>query len=134
MEPRQEYYSLNLSRKNIFNFISPAFGCTPNPPTSEETITDIQIFSDKAYNSNYSSEDNLAGIVDIFVLYRDSGYHRYALKNFIENENPVPDNIIFLLNSAPTSAEIFQFTINYYQDGLDLDEYQFTTTPIIITN
>ena len=68
MIPITEFYSSNLKSLPSFNFISTAYACSPPIPTSEETITDIQIYSNKPFNDDYSTDENLAEIFDVFVL------------------------------------------------------------------
>lgn len=134
MFPVGEYYSLNTKRLNSFSFLPSAFACSPPIPVSEEMITDVEIFSNRNFNSEYTSGENLAELFEVVVLYRNSGYQRSNLNEFLSSEPNVPDEIFLLLKSAPETTEPIQFTVKYSQDGIDMDSYEFTTKAVVITN
>jgi len=134
MIPVGESYSLNSERVNSFSLIPSAFACSPPIAVSEETITDIDIFSNRSFNSEYIFGENLDELFEVIFLYRGSGYQRSNLKEFLSSEPNVPDEILLVLKSAPETTEPIQFTVKYSQDGIDMDSYEFTTEPVIITN
>lgn len=134
MFPVLESYSLNLERLNSFSLIPSAFACSPPIPVSEEMITDIEIFSNRNFNSEYTSGENLAELFEIVVLYRGSGYQLSNLNEFLSSEPNVPDEIFLVLKSAPVTTEPIQFTIKYSQNGIDMDSYEFTTEAVVIIN
>lgn len=134
MFPIGEHYSFNMDQLKSFSLFPSALACTYPIPVSEEIITGIQIFSDKDFNSEYASGDNLADLFDVVVLYLDSGYQRYDLTNFLSTDPNVPNEIILLLKSAPETTDRIQLTVQYSQDGIDLDSYEFTTNPVVITD
>ena len=134
MFPVGEYYSMNSERFNSFSLIPSAFACSPPIPVSEEMITDIGIFSNRNFNSEYTSGENLVDLFEIIVLYRGSGYQLSNLNEFLSSEPNVPDEILLVLKSAPETTEPIQFTVKYSQNGIDMDSYEFTTESIVITN
>lgn len=134
MFPIGEYYSMNSERVNSFSLIPSAFACSPPIPVSEEMITNIEIFSNRNFNSEYTSGENLADLFEIVILYRGSGYQLSNLNEFLSSEPNVPDEIFLVLKSAPETTEPIQFTVKYSQNGLDMDSYEFTTEAIVITN
>tara|TARA_R110002050_G_C8944347_1_gene512839 strand:+ start:806 stop:1393 length:588 start_codon:yes stop_codon:yes gene_type:complete len=134
MFPIGESYSLNSEQLNSFSLLPSAFACSPPIAISEEIITDIDIFSNRSFNSEYTSTENIAELFEIVVLYRNSGYQRSNLNEFLSSEPNVPDEIFLVLKSAPETTEPIQFTVKYSQDGIDMDSYEFTTVTIVITN
>ena len=134
MFPVGESYSLNSERFDSFSFIPSAFACSPSIMVSEEVITDIEIFSNRNFNSEYTSGENLAELFEIVFLYRNKGYQRSTLSEFLSSEPNVPDELFLVLKSAPETTEPIQFTIKYSQDGIDMDSYEFTTEAVVITN
>lgn len=134
MFPVAKYYALNTVRPNSFSLMPSAFACSPPIPVSEETITDIQIFSNKNFNSEYAIGENLADLFEIIVFYGGSGYQRSTLNEFLSSEPNVPDEIFLALKSAPATTKPVQFTVNYSQNGIDMNSYEFTTQAIVITN
>jgi len=134
MFPVGESYALNSKPLNSFSFIPSAFACSPPIPVSEEMITDIEIFSSRNFNSEYTSGENLAELFEIVVLYRNSGYQQSNLNDFLSSEPNVPDEIFLVLKSAPETTDPIQFTVKYSQDGIDMDSYQFSTEEVVITN
>ncbi len=134
MFPVTEFYSLNTKLHHSFSLIPSAFACSPLIPVSEEVITDIEIFSDRDFNSSYSSGDNLADVFEVIVFTFNTGYHRYDLINFLSYEPIVPDKIFLLLKVTPETTEPIQFTVKYSQNGIDMNSFEFTTEPIFITN
>lgn len=132
MFPVGKSYSTNLKKKTSFLSTNVAFACSPVIPVSEEIVTGIEIFSDKNFNSEYTSGNNLAELFDVVVLYRSSDYQRYDLNEFVSSEPNVPDEIFLLLKSAPETTDQFQFKIQYSQDGIDMDFHEFTTNRVVI--
>lgn len=134
MIPTGESYTAQAYNKLRFTIWSKAYACSPSIITSDETVTDVQIFGDKNYSNEFSSEDNIASLFDIIVYYDRKGYQKFSLSEFISSKPEVPAEIILLPNTAPSSINSFQFTVKYFQDGLEMDEYEFTTESIVIKN
>lgn len=133
MFPIGEFYSLSSKQLHSFSLIPSALACSPPIPVSAEIITGIEIFSNRNFNSEYISADNLAELFEVVVLYRGSGYQRSTLNEFLSSEPTVPDEIFLLLNLAPESTEPIQFTVKYSQDGVDMESYEFTSNAVVVT-
>jgi hypothetical protein len=131
--PISEYYSSNTLPTSFFSFFPEAYACSPPIPVSEERISDIRIFSNQGYNSNFSAEDNLSKLFDVVTFYRSKGYNRLGLNEFISSNPFVPDELFLIPNSAPETTEPITFKIQYYQDGIDLDYFENTTKSLVIT-
>lgn len=125
MVPIADYYSLNSDRNYAVSFIPAAVACSPPIPVSEEVITDIQIYVD--------SEDNIAAQFDIIVRYSRYPYQRMDLIEFLNSDPTVPDALFLVLKSAPDTSEPVQFTVQYSQNGFDMDTFEFTTRAVVIT-
>jgi len=132
MLPDTESYTAQASHKLNFSFFETAYACSPPIPSSEDKITDIQIFSNKNYSTEFSSQQNISELFDIVVQYPNRGSQRLSLNEFLATNPEAPTEIILLPNTAPSSTNSFQFTVKYFQDGLELDEYQFTSDSIVI--
>ncbi len=132
MRPIASYYSEKKAIRVSGFFNNYTFACSPPIPVSEESITDILITSNLPFNSNENVQENLAKYFDVIFLNRNLAYHRISLIEFLESEPFVPQEIYLILNSAPETEEALQFTVRYSQDGRSMDNYEFTTNPIII--
>ncbi|MEO9887091.1 MAG: hypothetical protein ABJR05_15510 [Balneola sp.] len=125
-------YTARANNKLNFSIWSKAYACSPPIVTSDETVLDIQIFSSKDYNSEFSANENISELFDIIVYYNAKGNQRFALNDFVSSDPEVPVEIILLPQTAPSSTSSFQFTVKYFQDGLEMDEFEFTTDSIVI--
>ena len=96
-------------------------------------ITNIEIFSNRNFSSEYTSGENLAELFEIVALYRNSEYQRSNLNEFLNSEPNVPDEIFLMLKSAPETTESIQFTVKYSQNGIDMNSYEFATETVVIT-
>lgn len=134
MVPDMESYTVQAKHKLNFSFSETAYACSPPIPSSEDKITDIQIFSNKNYSNEFSSQENISELFDIVVKYPNRGNQRFRLNEFLAAKPEAPTEIILLPNTAPSSTNSFQFTVKYFQDGLELDKYEFTTDSIVIVN
>ncbi len=112
MFPISEYYSLNSERLNSFSLIPSAYACSPPIAVSEEMITNIEIFSNRNFSSEYTSGENLAELFEIVALYRNSEYQRSNLNEFLNSEPNVPDEIFLMLKSAPETTESINSRLN----------------------
>lgn len=132
MYPVTEVFFSNVLDKINFQIIQRAYACSPINPASDDKITDIQIYSDKNFSSEYPAGENLAELFEVYALYMREGPRRVKLTDFIAEEPNAPDQLIFLLQSGPSEATEVQFTVRYYQDGEKLSEFEFLTEPITI--
>ncbi|WP_020404804.1 hypothetical protein [Gracilimonas tropica] len=133
MFPVQEFYTLN-ERVPSFSIFPKAYACSPAIPVSEEMITDLKVYSNSNFNSEYSAGENLAPLFEVVVLYRNSGYRQFELNEFLASEPHVPDELFLILKEAPDTAATIQFTVSYSQDGTEMKAFEFTSEPIVLTD
>ena len=133
MFPVRESYSLNTERMPSFSLFPKAYACSPAIPVSEEMITDLKVYSNSNFNSKYSAGDNLAPLFEVIFLYRDSGYRQFELNEFLATEPHVPDELFLILKEAPDTAAPIQFTVSYSQEGTEMNSFEFTSEPIVLT-
>ena len=131
--PRYQYYRLSSRNKiNTSNFINSAYACDPLPPTTDDRIRDIKIFSKRDFNSEYPAGSNLAPLFDIIVEPDYSGNKiKWDLTKYLLTRSiPVPRFMVLVLKESPEVTADYTFEIEYYQDGKDLDFFEFTTRSV----
>jgi hypothetical protein len=96
------YYSFNYQNSGGYNLMA----CYQEPPVSKETITNIEIFSDKDFRG-FPAGTNLASLFMIRNLNRDNSiiYHLHEKPKFGEYTY-----LYFMDNAKPVSG-IHQFKI-----------------------
>ena len=127
MIPNTESYAINSKYKSGISLSETAYACSPPIPSSEDRITDIQIFSSKSYITDFSSSENIAELFDIIVLYHAESYH-------LATKPEAPIEIILVPNTPPSTIQSFEFQVKYSQNGLELDEFEFTTNSAVLVN
>lgn len=132
LNPITEAYQAQLHSKQAISFLPNAYACSPPHITSDETITDIQVFTDSDFNENYSSTDNIAQLFDFIVHYDGKGYQKHDLNEFLNTKPETPYQMILVLKTQPDSSKSLQFTIKYFQDGLELNQFEFTTASVVV--
>ena len=133
MTPMQESYS-SSKRSRPLGFVLAAYACLPAPPSSDEIIRDIQIYSDQAFNRAYAADDDLADLFDVLVLSfaNQFNYRRFDLHDFLSEAPNAAEELVLVLKAAPEMTSAFRFTIKYFQEGEGLDYYEFTTAPVVL--
>jgi len=133
MSPVTEVFYSSYLDKIKFQLIRNVYACSPIDPISDETILDIQIFSDNDFSPEHPAGENLAELFDVYALYLRDGPRLVDLNEFLTEEPNAPDYLVLLLKSGPSEADEFIFSVRYVQDGEKLNEFEFSSTPIIIT-
>lgn len=132
--PEREYYFAMNYKTTSFNVISSAYACSPVPPSTDEKIKNIEIFSNKDFDENHLAGSNLAELFNI-VVFGNNYIEKMDLTVYFSNDNQeAGQEIALLLKSPPESSAEFEFTVKYYQDGIDMNYYEFTTNAVTITN
>ena len=129
---KEAYSSASKAEKRkAIRFVSAAYACSP---ALGERVQDIQIYSDHAFNSEYAAGDNLAALFDVIVRYRVSpdSYFRFDLNDFLSGAPGDVSELVFVLKAAPQATSGFQFTVRYFQEGGELDYYEFKTAPVVL--
>ena len=131
----RSYYSYSRNKINTSNFINSAYACSLAEPTTDDRIRDIKIFSKRDFNSQYPAGSNLVPLFDIIVRkqkYEDTRRLKWDLTKYLLTRS-IPSRIMLLvLKESPEVTADYIFEIEYYQDGKDLDFFEFTTRTVEI--
>ena len=117
-----------------FGLISTAYACTPPIPASEEQIDSIIITANKDFNSDYPQGTDLSEIFDIVVYDEANNFNnvRFDLNEYIGMDPVVPYQSYLILKEKPDTIKSFQFNIQFYQQGIDVDYFEFMTEEVIV--
>ena len=134
MTPIIETYFSSAERSRPLVLIPPAYACSPSPPSSDEVIRDMQIYSSEAFDGEHSVGENLADLFDIVVLDRTAGVYRqrFDLKDFLSRAPNAVDEIILVLDSRPQTTTEFEFEVKYFQEGEGLTYYEYKTEAVVL--
>lgn len=129
------YFSM-LHNSNSFSLINSAYACSPVTPTTDETIDSILIICDKDFDATHLAGNNLSELFFIVVLDQANNiyYNRFDLPEYLITKPTVPTEMTLLLKSPPNLTEGYEFTVKYFQDGIDCDYFEFKTNEIVIRN
>lgn len=125
-----EYFSDN--RLPSFNLIQSAYACDPEPARSQDRLENIIIRSNTAFNTDYPAGANLSELFDVVVYSNDLFYERLALSDYLATMPEGPYQLVLLLNEQPSETQSFSFDIEYHQDGVDFDLFEFSTEAVVI--
>jgi hypothetical protein len=129
----ESYYASNRIMKN--SFIMRSYACSPAPPKTDERITNIEIFTNNDFNSVNIAGNNINHLFDVLVLdfFNSFGYYnKFDLTEYINSNPSAAKELIFILKEGPEQTSNFEFEIKYYQNGVDLNNYNFVTNEIEI--
>jgi hypothetical protein len=128
------YFSANRHFPKL-GLIETMVACSPNEPTTGERIDSIVITSDFMYSEQFKAGANLAPIFDVVVTNSFYGIHfeKYDLLAYLKTKPVVPQEMVFLLKTAPASSGKHRFTIKYYQNGVDIDCVELQSGTVEIT-
>jgi hypothetical protein len=129
----ESYYASNGIMKN--SFIMSSYACSPAPPKTDEKITNIEIITNNDFNSVNKAGNNISHLFDVLVLDFFNSfpyYKKFDLKEYINSNPSTANELIFILKEAPEQTSNFEFEIKYYQNGIDLNNYNFNTNEIEI--
>jgi len=121
-------------KNNSLDLINSAFACSPGVLKTDERIKSILITSDKDFDATHPSGTDLSELFDI-VVYDDANNinnEKFKLKDYISTKPSVPNTMILILNSSPALSQNFEFTLNYHQQGIDIDFLEFKTKKVFI--
>ncbi|MDD4209657.1 MAG: hypothetical protein PHI52_04890 [Bacteroidales bacterium] len=133
--PRQETYFAQNSVDWNFSLIQSAYACSPVIPTTDEKIDSVVILSQKDFDTNHPAGTDLSDLFEIVVLDNANGiyYEKFEIENYLSTNPTVPSELTLILNHQPDMTTDFEFSIKYYQKGIeDNDFFEFTTNKIII--
>lgn len=130
--PEAKYFFSEAAPQNRLHLIPAAYACSPTEPVTDELITGIEIYSEQDFNSEYTAGSDLAELFDVVAYYMKTGGERYDLPAFLSRKPNVPDWFTLLLTSPPEEEKPFSFTVKYFQDGENLQEFEFSTEYITL--
>jgi hypothetical protein len=136
IKPETEYYFTVNQNYNSFELINSVFACDPALPTTDERIDSIIIITDKDFDSNYPAVTDLSDLFDIVVI-DETNYtvqEKFKLNSYLETKPTMPRYMTLILNSPPNLTTDFEFTVKYYQDGIDHNFFEFKTYKVVIIN
>jgi hypothetical protein len=134
IKPKQEtYFAQHTSRWN-FSLIHSAYACDPGIPQTDEKIDSIVMTTNKDFDSSHPAGTELSDMFDVVVRDDANGiyYEKVTLKDYLDTNPYVPNELVLILNKQPDMTTDFQFLVRYYQDGIDVDYFEFTTDTIVI--
>lgn len=125
----QLYYSASHTKS-----FKALYACSPSDPTTDDVLHDITITADKYFTEEFPAGSNLAALFDVVVSDRYNGFpsEKYDLVEYLQTEPFVKDQVTLLLKSPPADNMVLAFTVKYYQEGVGLDYYTFTTDEVLI--
>lgn len=112
---------------------SAAYACDPVPPQPFESVVDIAVFSNAAYQQASSdviaAGERLNSIVKIYDYYRD---RIVGLPDFLMDRQFASDfGFLLQFTTAPAQATTHAFTVRYVLDNGE--RYEFNAPPVTIT-
>lgn len=134
IKPRKETYFSVINEINSINLISSAYACDPVPPKTNDNIENIEIFTNKDFNSNHLIGENLAKIFDVIIYDSENEiyYKKFDLLTYLISKPKVPTEMTLILKDSPLETTNFKFTVKYYQNGKDINYLEFETNSIEI--
>jgi hypothetical protein len=126
----EEYYSNTIN----FGLTDKMYACSPIPPTTNDKITNIEVFVNQDFNADYLAESNMVEKFEVGFVNENGDFNTMNLADSIQVNLNVRREIILLLNDAPLENGNFTFTVKITMEGKTLDYFEFTTNPMTITN
>ncbi len=132
--PIQETYFAQNFNNRKYKLITTAYACSPLIPETDEKIDSIVIKSTKDFNENYPSGSDLAALFDVVVRDLSNNIYdkKFSLKDYLGTNPSIPNELALILREQPDLETDFEFLVQYYQEGIDNDYFEFTTNKIVI--
>jgi len=129
----ETYYS-TIQRTNSISLYNSVYACSPIDPTTDEKIDSISIYCDKDFDTEHPTGKNIADLFDVVVVDEVNNIYnqKFTLKDYLDPKPFVPSQMTLILKSPPDKTSEFEFTIKYYQDGIDYDYFEYKTNKIVI--
>ena len=127
-------YTASDYKKSV-GFFNEAYACEPVIPTTDDKITDIQIYCTNDFNTGHPQGTNLADLFNIVIFEQNSSqnYTLYPLDEFLLEEQFASHEFYLMLNVPPDSEGEYQFTVKYYQDGGKMEYAEYISNPVTIS-
>lgn len=127
-------YFSEMRKNTSIHFIQSAYACSPITPTTDEKIDSILIFTDKDFDLNHTAGKELSELFSVIVSDNNNTLYqeKYDLNQYVVLNPGVPEEMVIFLKSPPIVSAFFEFTVKYYQKGIDEDYFEFKTNKIFI--
>jgi len=121
-------------KNNYFDLINTAYACTPNILRTDERIDSILVIPNEDFDATHSFGEDLSELFDIVVYDPANGIdnEKFKLTDYISTKPSPPVEMFLILNSPPAVNQDFEFTVKYYQNGIDFDFFEFKTEKVFI--
>jgi len=132
--PITETYFTTVQRNKPFEWTNTAYACSPITPTTDDRIDSILIITNIDFDATHPAKSDLSQLFDI-VVYDQANkiyYKKFTMNDYISTKPYVPNEMTLILNAPPSLTMSFDFTVKYYQDGIDNDYFEFKTNNIVI--
>lgn len=130
---QQENYFSSTFKLPVLGMISAAYACSPIFPTTSETVTDIRVFCDQTIIDSYPENTNIASLFDIIYVKDSREMKQEPLEDFLAVEQTAVTNFTLILNTQPAQQNTYVFRVEYEQDGVDMDYFEYTSEAVTIT-
>jgi len=127
------FFSLNRNCQ-IFKLVNTAYACSPGILGTDERIDSIVITSQSDFSEDYAAGTDLSELFDVVVLDESNSiyFDKFKLSDYISTKPFVPNSMALILNRPPIKSKGFEFTVKYFQDGIDFDFFEFETEEVFI--
>lgn len=135
VRPVSEFYMTQNTNSWSFSLIQSAYACTPPIPSTEEQIDSIVIVSETDFDLDHPAGTDLSGLFDIVVTdyVFEINQERNSLEEFLATSPTVPSEWALILKEQPEETKNFAFSIKYYQNGIDDNDYfEFMTDEVVL--
>ncbi len=133
VSPVFDYYSYHTGGQPKL-FINSAMACSPARPKSVDYIDSIVVTTNTAFGPQWPANTNIAALFTVMV--DDMSYYPYHqhhnLHDWTTTRPSVPDSFLLNLNQAPSKTNTFEFTVTFYQNGINPNTFSFCTQPVTL--
>ena len=126
------YFSSTFSLPKL-GMLSTAYACSPVMPSTIEKVTDIRVYCNQTIVDSYPENTNIASLFDIVFHPKASGVEQMSLEDYLAIEQPATSFFTLILNTQPAQQNTYVFRVEYEQDGVDMDYFEYTSEAVTIT-
>lgn len=128
----ENYFSSTFKLPEL-GVLTTAYACSPIPPSTIEKITDIRVYCNQIITDSYPENTNIASLFDIVYVQDYSEMKQESLEDFLAIEQTAVTHFTLLLNTQPAQQNTYVFRVEYEQDGVDMDYFEYTSEAVTIT-
>ena len=126
----ETYFSARQDNRGLANLLGPAWACSPPRPRPVEEVESLKIFCDKDFDAAHPAGSDLAELFAAIVPLKTypqqyaNCYDMREMQNlddyFVENPMLFTD-LQLALQAPPARSDSYTFTIEYRQQGVDVN-------------